>query len=94
MVKKKYQNSIKKILLHNFPPESKIFIFGSSARSDKFHDIDVGIKASKIDKMAMINAKEELEESMIPYKVDLVDFAKADKNFQKEVLKEKVIWLT
>ena len=37
---------------------------------------------------------EDFEKSNIPYKIDLVDFSKVDKNFKNKVKEEKIIWLT
>jgi len=39
-------------------------------------------------------AKEALENSHIPYKIDLVDFDKAAPKFQKKILKQNIQWLT
>ncbi len=38
--------------------------------------------------------KEDLENSTIAYKVDVVDFETVDKKFKNKVFKNKIIWIT
>ena len=42
----------------------------------------------------MNDMMEDFEKSNIPYKIDLLDFSKVDKNFKNKVKEEKIIWLT
>lgn len=94
MLKKKYQLQVKQIVTKHCPKNAKIFIFGSSARSDHFNDVDVGIDQIKISEKSLMEAREELEESSLPYNVDLVDFTGVKRAFKKEVFKDKILWLT
>lgn len=66
--------------IRKFFPEAKIFIFGSRAKETnrQFSDIDIAIKDSKINSSALAMARFELEESNLPYKVDLVNFDELD----------------
>ncbi len=93
MLKVRYKNVIKGILVKHLPKDARIFVFGSSLKSDNFVDIDVGIKGGRLNETELIQAKEELEEAYIPYKVDLVNFNKVDKKFENAVFKDKVSWL-
>lgn len=93
MLKARYKNMIKKVLVKHLPKDAKVFIFGSSLSSDNFADIDVGIKAGRLNRLELSEAEEELEEAYIPYKVDLIDFNKVDKKFENAVFKNKVSWL-
>jgi hypothetical protein len=66
-----------------------IFIFGSrvDGKARKFSDYDIGILGKKVlpfDKMALI--KDELEESDLPYRVDVVDFRLVSKDFREVAL--------
>jgi len=94
MIKKKYQFAVKSILGKYLPDNAKIFVFGSSAREKDFADIDIGVKNVRISSKTMLQLNEDLHESLIPYKVDVVDFSKVGKKFEEKVFENKVIWLT
>jgi uncharacterized protein len=94
MVRKKYQSLIKNVLNKHFSKHAKMFIFGSSIRGGQFYDIDVGIEDACAHEMAFFDAREELEESTIPYFVDIIDLNKADAQFRNAVLNDKILWLT
>lgn len=63
-----------------FFPQAKIFLFGSRARKTnrKFSDIDLAIKDLEINPQTLALLKFELEESALPYKVDLVNYDELD----------------
>lgn len=67
--------------------ETKVFIFGSSLKKEQFYDIDVGIKGGGIKASNLVEIRDLLEESTIPYKVDFVDFSGVDKNFEKTLFR-------
>ncbi len=72
----------------------KVFLFGSRARNDSstFSDVDIGfVSRSNIEKDLAI-LKEAIEESHLPYKVDLVDLS-TDKKLFEIVMKEGKRWL-
>lgn len=94
MLQKGYQLLITEILRKNFPLEAKIFVFGSSLTSDTFRDVDIGVKNAKITHKTLVKAKDALEESRLPYKVDIIDFEKVDHSFRKNVFENQVLWLT
>lgn len=94
MLKKVYQNLIREILQKYTSPKAKIFIFGSSIKSRRFKDIDIGIQDSEINESSLRKAKEELEDSILPYKVDIIDFEKVDQDFKKKVFEDQILWLT
>lgn len=93
MLNKKYQNQIKSIIFKHFAGNVKIFIFGSSVESKKFGDIDVGIIGKGVDKSRLGLIREELENSSIPYKVDLIDFNEVGEKFKEKVFKGKLLWI-
>ncbi len=71
--------------------DCEVFVYGSRAggKADRWSDIDVGIKGEKevpVRKLALI--AEELENSKIPYKVDVVDFTRTSDDFRRLALKE------
>ena len=76
--------------------EAKIYLFGSRARKDHLpeSDIDIAIdNRNKIDSFLLSLIKEEIEESNIPFTVDVVDLHDISDDFKKQILKDSVIWL-
>lgn len=75
--------------------KTKVFIFGSRAtnKNRPFSDIDVGvIPANTINSTSYFSIIDELDNSDIPYRVELVDFSTVDDKF-KQVALQKVIYL-
>ncbi len=71
-----------------------VILFGSRAREDYLEtsDMDVGILPNKeMNKGKITLFRERLENSNIPYKVDVVDLSQASKEFTDQVLKEGVV---
>ncbi len=94
MVNKRIQDKLKKMVVENLGHGARVFVFGSSAIENKFHDIDLGIIDGDTDDKKIRKLLEELEESDIPYNVDVVNMNEVDKKFRDKVLSEKIIWLT
>lgn len=94
MLQKKYLPSIQAIIKKHVSPEARIFIFGSSLTPKRFHDIDIGIINGKLTEYELFKIKDELEESNIPYIVDVVNMDKVNAGFRNKILKQKVLWLT
>jgi len=74
----------------------KVVLFGSRARGDYFEtsDMDVGILLKgETNKNKVALLREKIENSNIPYKVDVVDLSQASREFTDKALKEGlVIW--
>jgi uncharacterized protein len=75
--------------------EYAVFLFGS--RTQKSHsqtaDIDIGILGHQPLSIQMrAHLLECLNESDIPFKVDVVDFFNADPEFKRQALKKTIIW--
>jgi uncharacterized protein len=75
--------------------EAEVWLFGSCARGDimQHSDIDVGIlpRADLPDRF-FSELGEAVEESSIPYDVDLVDLRRAAPTLLEEVRREGVKW--
>jgi predicted nucleotidyltransferase len=74
-----------------------VYLFGSRAtgKATSTSDIDIGIVLKKNmgsdKKIALL--KEKIENSNIPYKVDVVDLSQVSESFRKQILKEgKILW--
>ncbi|MEA3359058.1 MAG: nucleotidyltransferase domain-containing protein [Thermodesulfobacteriota bacterium] len=94
---KKYENILKDKVLELFKNTSaKIFLFGSRARGEYLRgsDFDIGVESvdSKIFQQLKIQFEDFHEESIVPYKVDLVLFDSVNPNFKKEAKKDAIIW--
>lgn len=74
----------------------KLFIFGSraSGENQRWSDIDVGILGQeKIPGHALVKIEEELENSRIPFKIDVVDFKAVSAQFRTLALKNVIaLW--
>ena len=71
------------------PKEYQVFIFGSRAtgKARKYSDYDIGILGKKPVPLKVLGKIEEaLEESDLPYKVEVVDFSLLPSNFKKVAL--------
>lgn len=93
-----YKNSeiyLKKLLNKKLPSGSKFFLFGSRAiGSEGFaSDIDIGILPQEpLNKFIIPEIQEIIEESFIPYKVDLVDFYNVSEPFKQQALSKIILW--
>ena len=84
------EEEIKDIVFHFLSPqEYQLFIFGSRAtgKAQKYSDYDVGIFGkNQVSWSKIVLIEEALEESDLPYKVDIVDFSLVSANFKKVAL--------
>jgi uncharacterized protein len=91
-----YIDELKKMVVTFFKRQPvKVYLFGSRARGDagRTSDVDIAIEAIKPIKSTLLSKlKTELEESSIPYKVDIVNLNTASKALIKTVKKEGVLW--
>jgi predicted nucleotidyltransferase len=75
----------------------EVYLFGSrdTGKATSTSDIDIGIVLKKnmgSDKVIAL-LKEKIENSNIPYKVDVVDLSQVSESFRKQILKEgKILW--
>ena len=74
-------------------PDEHIYLFGSRARGEAspYSDIDIAIEGSRPLKKELAQVRFTIEESGLPYKVDLVDLAQAP-YLQTIIHKEGVSW--
>ena len=92
----KYLNLAREIILKSVPKDKyAVFLFGSRAngKSKKTSDIDIGIYwETPFPRIKKIIMEEELEESNIPYYVDIIDFNDVSEEFKKVALQWIVVW--
>lgn len=73
----------------------KIVVFGSRIRGDNTasSDIDIGIiPKGEFNRGGLALLREYIDDSNIPYNVDIVDFSTTSEQFKKEALKDAEIW--
>ena len=91
-----YIDIVKQIVLKHVPKdEFAIFLFGSRAvgNAKTLSDIDIGIMGTKpLPTLIMADLDSDLEESIVPFKIDLIDFYQADQAFKNEALSSIQIW--
>ena len=92
----KYLNLAKEIILKNVPKDDfAVFLFGSRASGKSYRTsyIDIGFMGEKeLPILIKSNIEDELEESIIPYTVDLIDFKKVSSDFKRIALENIMIW--
>jgi predicted nucleotidyltransferase len=95
MVEKKYIDKIAGILKEYLAAGDRVFIFGSAADSERFNDIDLGILSDDIERTdkATYKIKNDLEESTLPYKFDVVNINKTNDRFRVRVMGGPKIWI-
>ena len=91
-----YLKQARKIILSRLKDyKFLLFLFGSQSteRAGRASDIDVGIlPMAPLPRGLLSEIREELEESHIPYPVDLVDLSRSNLEFLQHVKQEGVIW--
>lgn len=89
------QKQIRDMALSVLPADSKIGVFGSRVRGTPsgFSDIDLVILGkTKLPGHLLELVREAMENSSLPYRVDVVDLNRVSEVFRKNVLKE-IVWL-
>ncbi|SDZ84483.1 hypothetical protein SAMN05421743_101397 [Thalassobacillus cyri] len=74
---------------------ARVYLFGSWARQEEKHssDIDIAIEShSPISPSKWNKLIEQIEESTIPYKVDVVDLHHAKEALVQQVKEEGILW--
>ena len=75
--------------------EVAVYLFGSWARGEATpcSDIDLAVESrTPLPSGLLARLRERLEESHVPYQVDVVDLRKADGAFRRRVLAEGIPW--
>jgi predicted nucleotidyltransferase len=94
--REKILDMVKRIVLSEagaYP--AKVYLFGSWARGDERRSSDIDIAVDCMDDAAaelFIRLREAFEESILPYRVDVVNLAEATPELINNVRKEGVLW--
>ena len=95
----KYERILREELTHLCRGKScKIFLFGSRAMDNikKGSDFDIGIQGLDEREFEELSIKfyTFLDESIVPYEVDLINFDIVNSDFKNQALKHTKIWKT
>ena len=93
----KYLKIVKEIVLDIITDKSvKVFLFGSRANNSFRFGSDVDIGVANIDNKEFSKIKSKillkLEESIVPFKVDIINFSNVDSAFKETAMKSIEIW--
>ena len=76
-------------------PEAKIYLFGSRARGDfqEHSDIDIALDGKrKLESIEVGQAREMLNASNIPLKIEVVDLHRVPEAMKQNILREGIEW--
>jgi predicted nucleotidyltransferase len=74
---------------------ARVYLFGSSATGEarRASDIDVAIDATDaLPSRVLSDLRERLEESAIPFDIDVIDLRRATPEIRASVEREAVVW--
>lgn len=87
----KWHKFISSVLQRRLPAGYKAFIFGSRAQKSnrKYSDLDLGILGrDSLPTSTIALIKNDLEESSLPYRVDLIDFTTVTDKFKNSAMRK------
>lgn len=91
-----FESVAKKIILLELRnADCKIFLFGSRVTKEnhRFSDMDIGIiPGNNFDPRILYALKDKLADSIVPFKVDVVNFGQVTNDFKKEAMKNIIWW--
>lgn len=88
-------NKVRNIVLNHVPSDFSVFLFGSSVTGlhSLSSDIDVGfLGPAPLSQNILRCIREDVEESFVPYRVDLVDFFTKPGTFKTIALDAIQLW--
>ncbi len=92
---RRYLDEVRRLAVRELAGGAEVYLFGSFARGTarRGSDIDLAVlPRADAAQGALSRLREALEESWVPYRVDVVDLREADPAFRERVLKEGVRW--
>ena len=92
----RYLAAVRRIVLETLGDHpANVYLYGSHARGDtwRFSDVDVAIDPEvPLPSALLLDMCEALEESTVPYHVDVVDLSRVDAEFRDKVRAEGKLW--
>lgn len=86
---------LRRLVRENFPDGTPVYLFGSRARGDARwnSDFDLWIDAQDVPPSTLSHLQEALEESFVPFRVDIVTTAQLAGRFGRVVREEARRWM-
>lgn len=81
---------IQTILQKNIPETTKVFVFGSRASFETKKGSDLDLAMDSVDSATMARLYADFDESLLPYKVDIVDLQSISTDFYKTIQSDLV----
>jgi len=94
VLNKRYKTILLEIIKKHLPT-AKVYLFGSRAidKEQPGSDIDIALDINcEIPSLTMSKIRNEIEESIVPMKIDLVDMYTAQDELKKDILNEGILW--
>lgn len=90
-IKKKHLEALEKIF-DEYCPKAEIWAFGSRIKNESHSgsDLDLAVKSFHEENKTVSELRELVNNSDIPFLVEILDFEKIPKSFQGEILKKYV----
>lgn len=90
-IKPKYLQELRTIF-NNYCPKSTIWAYGSRVGGDSHDgsDLDLAVKTFGDKNCSLAKLKEILNDSDIPFLIDILEFDNISESFQKEILKNYI----
>lgn len=90
-VKKKHLAELERIF-GEYCPKAEIWAFGSRIKNESHSgsDLDLAVKSFHEENKSVSELRELLNDSDIPFLIEILDFEKIPQSFQKEILKKYV----
>jgi uncharacterized protein len=83
------------LVIQRYLPESTIYLFGSRAKNTEKmgSDVDLAVDSKKtIHHESIIQILIDIEDTIIPFKIDLINLQTASNVIKQEILKHGVLW--
>jgi len=91
-----YLNQLRKLVNEHIKGHKvKVYLFGSRAKGKerKLSDVDLALlPLEPLPSDFLSNLKDKIDESTIPYFVDVIDLTQVDKEFREKILSEAIEW--
>lgn len=90
-LEEKYIKFIKNVV-SNHLTEYRIFMFGSRVKgtAKKYSDVDIAINSKNLTDKTKLLIEADLENSTIPYEVDVIDLNTISEKFRKNIVNDLV----
>ena len=95
-IEPEHEAIVRAILAQHLPPGVSIAVFGSRAtgKSRRYSDLDLAVQGEgPLPPSLLADLAEAFDESDLPWKVDLIDWAAATEGFRQMVDQDRVIMI-